>query len=566
MPLILHQMGRLLRLCVAGPGGRMGLVLLALVLGLNLGGVYVTLRLIDWNAQFYSALEKRDAAAAVAQIGMFGLLIGLGAVLYLSAVYLRKGVQIRWRHALTAIALDRWLDNKTHARLRQGVPAAALDNPDQRIAEDCRLFVDKFTEEGLEVVTSAVGLVSYVGLLWSLSSFPLAFTVFGTGVEIPRYMVWAAPVYVLVASALTHWLGRPLLALHAQQQRREADFRFALGHLRQSSEAVALMDGEPAERRLLDARFGAIMRNWRTLMNRDLILGCFTRPYHSTVLRIPMFLALPAYLAGHVALGGLMKLAAAFQNVVTTLSWFIFSYRDLAELGAAVRRLDGFLMALDQLEAPRSIRRQVEGSDGLAVRNLTLATPEGRALQVLADLELERGENAWLSGASGIGKSTLIKALAGLWPHGAGSISLPAGRRIAFLPQAVYLPLADLRSALAYPHPPESLPRHAYAEVLEAAGLGDRLWGLDDPEPPQGLSGGEKQRLALARLMLARPDWAVLDEPTSALDGAAEARLFTALRSALPDTSFVVVAHREPAGLGPLRRIELEPRRLEAVS
>lgn len=326
------------------------------------------------------------------------------------------------------------------------------------------------------------------------------------------------------------------------------------------------MDGEPAERRLLDARFGAIMRNWRTLMNRDLILGCFTRPYHSTVLRIPMFLALPAYLAGHVALGGLMKLAAAFQNVVTTLSWFIFSYRDLAELGAAVRRLDGFLMALDQLEAPRSIRRQVEGSDGLAVRNLTLATPEGRALQVLADLELERGENAWLSGASGIGKSTLIKALAGLWPHGAGSVSQPAGRRIAFLPQAVYLPLADLRSALAYPHPPESLPRQAYAEVLEAVGLGDRLSGLDDPEPPQGLSGGERQRLALARLMLARPDWAVLDEPTSALDGAAEARLFAALRSALPDTSFVVVAHREPAGLGPLRRIELEPRRLEAVS
>lgn len=564
MPRIFSQIGRLLRLCVAGPGGRTGLALLAVVLGLNLGSVYVSLLLIDWNAQFYGALEKRDAAAAVNQIGVFGLLVAVNAAVYLSAVYLRKSVQIRWRLALTSAALDRWLDGRTHVRLRQN--NAAPDNPDQRIAEDCRLFVDKFTEEGLEVVTSIVGLVSYVALLWSLSSFPLAFTLFGVAVEIPRYMVWAAPVYVLISSGLTHWLGRPLLALNAQQQSREADFRFALARLRESSDAVALMAGEAAERRVLDARFGAITRNWRALMNRDLILGCFTRPYHSTVLRIPMFLALPAYLAGHVALGGLMKLASAFQNVVTTLSWFIFSYRNLAELAAAIRRLDGFLDALGRAAEREGVRAATSGLDQLSIQGLALATPEGRALNILADMRLERGENAWLAGASGIGKSTLIKAMAGLWLHGEGRVTLPAGRRIAFLPQAVYLPLADLRTVLAYPQDPAMLPRRAYAEALELVGLEHRLPGLDDDEPPLGLSGGEQQRLALARLVLARPDWAVLDEPTSALDSAAEAQLFAVLRAALPHTSFVVVAHREPAGLGPLRRIELEPYRLEAVS
>ncbi|MGO4338085.1 ABC transporter ATP-binding protein/permease [Labrys sp. KB_33_2] len=564
MPRIFSQIWRLLRLCVAGPGGRTGLALLTVVLGLNLGSVYVSLLLIDWNAQFYGALEKRDAAAAVNQIGVFGLLIAVNAAMYLAAVYLRKSVQIRWRHALTAAALDRWLGGRTHARLRQA--GATPDNPDQRIAEDCRLFVDKFTEEGLEVVTSIVGLVSYVALLWSLSSFPLAFTLFGVAVEIPRYMVWAAPVYVLISSGLTHWLGRPLLALNAQQQSREADFRFALARLREFSDAVALMAGEAAERRVLDARFGAIMRNWRALMNRDLILGCFTRPYHSTVLRIPIFLALPAYLAGQVALGGLMKLASAFQNVVTTLSWFIFSYRNLAELAAAIRRLDGFLDALGRVTDGEGVRTRTSGLDHLSIQGLALATPEGRALNILADMRLERGENAWLAGASGIGKSTLIKAMAGLWPHGEGRVTLPAERRIAFLPQAVYLPLADLRTVLAYPQDPGMLPRQAYAEALQLVGLEHRLPGLDDGELPLGLSGGEQQRLALARLILARPDWAVLDEPTSALDSAAEAHLFAALRAALPHTSFVVVAHREPAGLGSLRRIELEPYTLEVVS
>ncbi len=564
MPPILRQMGRLLHLCVTGPGGWAGLALLLLVLGLNLGGVYVSLLMIDWTAQFFGALEKRDAGAAVGQIGVFGLLIAIGAVIYLSAVYLRKGVQIRWRRALTSAALDRWLGNRTHVRLRHA--AAAPDNPDQRIAEDCRLFVDKFTEEGLELISNLVGLVSYVALLWSLSSFPLAFTLFGVAVEIPRYMVWVAPLYVLIACGLTHWLGRPLLRLNMQQQRREADFRFALARLRESSDAVALMEGEAAERRLLDARFGAIMGNWRALMNRDLILGCFTRPYHTTVLRIPLFLALPAYLAGHVALGGLMKLASAFQNVVTTLSWFIFSYRDLAELAAAIRRLDGFLDALGRVAEREGVQTGRSGLDHLSIQGLALATPEGRPLNILADMRLERGENAWLAGASGLGKSTLIKAMAGLWPHGEGRVTLPAGRRIAFLPQAVYLPLADLRTILAYPRDPGALPRQAYAEVLELVGLEHRLPGLDDGEPPLGLSGGEQQRLALARLILSQPDWAVLDEPTSALDAAAEAQLFSALRGALPQTSFVVVAHREPAGLGPLRRIELEPHRLEAAS
>jgi putative ATP-binding cassette transporter len=559
MPLILRQMWRLLRLCISGSGGLVGLGLLAVVFVLSLGGIYIQLRLIEWSAQFYTALEKHDSSEAVSQIGIFGILIGLGAAQFLVATYLRKIVQIRWRYGLTSICLDRWLADKSHLYLSQAGAQGGVDNPDQRIAEDCCLFVTKLTEEGLELVSNVIGITSYVTVLWSLSSFALPFTLFGLSVEIPRYMVWAAPIYVLISSGLTHYLGRPLMALTAEQQRREADFRFALARLRQSSDAVALMQGEAAERRVLDARFADIAFNWRQLMNRELIMGCFVRPYFMTVLRIPIFLALPAYLAGTVALGGLMKLASAFQNVVTTLSWFIFSYRDLAELAATARRLETFLGAVGHGKPAADTVRQAFTADGaLGTHGMALTTPAGRTLDLAADFLVARGESVWLSGPSGIGKSTLIKALAGLWPHGAGAVTRPEGQSLAFLPQAVYLPLCSLRGALAYPQDPGLVSREAFIEVLGLVGLEHRLADLDNAEVPQGLSGGELQRLALARLILARPDWAVLDEPTGALDAAAEEKLLSVLRTALPRTSFVVISHREPVGLGDLRKIDLQ--------
>lgn len=346
------QMARLIRICVRGHDGRIGVLYLIAILILGFCGIAVSLRMIAWSAAFYDALQRVDGNEILKQIGVFAALTLTSAVLYLIGRCLQQVLQIRWRTALTDEVLSRWLRNQTHWKLRLG--GQGVDNPDQRIAEDCRLFAQLFITQGLGLVNELVAVVSYFSVLWSLSTFALSIRLFGASVEIPRYMVWAAPLYVLLASMLTHALGTPLRKLNLAQQKREADFRFSLGYVRKSSESIALQMGERTERRILDGLYAQIVANWKLLIKRELILGCFTRPYMQTVLRIPVFLALPAFIAGKLTLGGLMQTASAFSNVVTTLSWFIFSYRDLAELAATATRLGQFLAVCDQADSMES--------------------------------------------------------------------------------------------------------------------------------------------------------------------------------------------------------------------
>lgn len=548
---VLGQFWRLLGLCISGRGGKLGLVLFAAVVALKLAGVYATLRIISWTKDFYSALEAVDAKAALTQIGIFGIIVLLNSIRELSSQYLNKLVLIRWRKSLTEAVRDRWLRGKAYWRMADG---SGVDNPDQRIADDCRLFVSGMLSEALDLITNIVAIFSYVALLWQLSSFPLSLAFIGIDFEIPRYMLVAAFVYVGLCSLLTHVLGSPLKKLYVEQQRREADFRFALARMRSNVDEIALLNGEDAERRTLDNRFGGIMGNWRRLINRELILSCFTYPYQHTVLRIPLFVALPAFLAGSVNFGGLMEVSTAFSSVVTTLSWFIFSYRDLADLVAASSRLDGFLRSTDG-----GIASVVKGDDGpLRISGLELRLPDGRALLGVKELTIAPGEAAWLAGASGLGKTTLVKAIAGLWPHANGRIETPRGSML-FLPQRTYVPIGDIMDAVSYPARAEAFSPEARQAALEAVGLGNRLdVALGTGEAGTGgLSGGELQRLALARLLLHRPDFAFLDEATSALDVAAETELLALLRRELPETAFILVAHRKPQGLGALTTVEL---------
>lgn len=557
MTKLLRRLYRLTRLCITGPGGWIGVVQFLVILALGLIGVRVSVRMVSWTADFYNALQKLDAAEAVRQIGIFFVLVAISASLFLSANYLRKLLQIRWRRTLTEAALDRWLAHKAYWHMRDRVDDG-LDNPDQRIAEDCRIFVEKLTQEANDLITSCVALVTYIVLLWSLSSFPLALSLGGHAIEIPRYMLWSAFIHVAIGSVMTYWLGKPLTSLNYRQQHREADYRFGLSRLREHVEPMALAGGEAAERRIIDSRFRAVLANWKQVANRELVLGCFTRPYMATVLRIPLFLALPAFLAGRITLGGLMQIGNAFQNVVTTLSWFIFSYRDLVALVAAAGRLDHFLTATEQAAMPRPPAMLGFGADGLRIRGLELETPQGRRLEPVRDIAVGPGECCWLQAPSGHGKSTLIKAIAGLWPHGGGRIERPDGT-FFFAPQQPYLPLGSLATTLAYPALPERFTADQYRAALAAVGMADLWMEVEQAwiSARHGLSGGEKQRLALARLHLHRPDWIVLDEATSALDVAAEAELLVGLRAALPAAAFIVIAHRPPQGLAACRTIRL---------
>ena len=549
-------------LSARGPGGRIGLVMLTIIIACQLATIWITVRLVQWSADFYNALQKLDAATAVSQIGVFSLLTLSSASLYLGGHFVRRHLHMRWRRRLTHMMLDSWTRNKTLWFLHPaGGGREKIDNPDQRIAEDCDIFVGSMlgTGEGscaglLDFFMSLIGLVSFVTLLWSLATFSLSFSLLGWDVEIPRYMVWAAPFYVVISTLITHALGRPLPRLLAEQQKREADFRSGLMHVRENASSISLSGGEAAERRMLDARFEGIATIWNLVVKRQLIYGLFMRPYFQTVLRIPTFLALPAFFAGKVTFGGLMQLASAFSNVVTTISWFIFNYKFLADLAATTRRLQRFAdaMAGEPAVSPPAVSRH----DELVVSDLLVSAPDGRILFELGSLRVTKGEAVWLHGPSGLGKSTLVKVFAGLWPVYAGSVSLPNGR-LYFTPQQVYMPLGSLLDAAVYPLDSREVSVERVALLLRAVGLGARLnAGVDH----QGMSVGEQQRLAIVRMILARPDWAFLDEATSALDVQTERCLMEVMRRELPDTSFIMIAHREPLGFAGLREVDLVQR------
>ena len=566
---VVKRIWHLWLLCVKGPGGKMALLYAAFVIALNLVEIQIGIKMIQWNKDFYGALEKFDANGALWQIGVFAVLTGINALAYVGATYIRQLMQIRWRTTLTKAALDRWMHNKAYWKLNTS-DTSALDNPDQRISEDCRIFVEKLTggtQETqmsggvLDFFTGLVGLTTYVILLWNLSDFAIEFTVLGKTIVIEHYIVWAAPMYVLLSSLMTHWLGAPLMKLNVIQKQREADLRFSMTRFRESKEAIALQEGEELERGVIDHRYGRVIQNWRRKINREFILGCFTRPYMYSVLRIPLFLSFPAYFLGYVALGGLMQLSQSFLKVVTSLSWFIFSYKNLAELAASGNRL-ATLLNLSEEAANRepAIAKEFSEDGALHVKDMRIQDPLGNDLLYLPELHVKPGEAVWLEGPSGMGKSTLFKSIAGLWQYCSGQVLLPQGKML-FLPQKPYLPLGNLATSIAYPAI-ENDPEEARALLIEV-GLSkeshlEQVEGLAEMMAENTFSGGEQQRLIIARILSVKPDWVFMDEATSALDSDAEKTMYTLLREALPNTGFVVIAHRKPTGLGDFKHVVLE--------
>ncbi|MEN9670072.1 MAG: hypothetical protein RL018_349 [Pseudomonadota bacterium] len=528
-------------------------LLLAIVL-LNLATVYMAVQFNDWNGVFYDALQNKDEPVFWKQLTRFTYLAFGSIAIAVYKFYITQVLEMRWRQWMTSYYLQRWLSNQTFYKLeltRFTKPAGAdqssinTDNPDQRISEDVNQFTTQTISLSMGLLNSVVTLVSFVGILWGLSG-AFSFALGDSSYTIPGYMLWAAVVYCLVGSVLTHYIGKSQIKLNFFQQKYEADFRHHMVRVREYSEAIALDKGERVEKTQLDSRFKTVIGNYLALIKAQKNLIWFTSFFGQAAIIFPFLVASPRFFSGAIQLGQLMQISSAFGQVQNSLSWFVDSYSSLASWRATTDRLTSFDENMLKSEALLAAQTAVEiASDHLSTNDLTLSLPNGKVQLANAALTAHVGDTILLNGPSGSGKSTLFRAFAGIWPFSKGQIQMPANAM--FMPQHPYFPNGTLRDALAYPEPADKYTDAALQTALTDALLPQLANRLDDTEAwGQMLSGGEQQRLAIARVLLKQPQWVFADEATSALDVDAENTLYKRLLASvsIAKGAIISIAHR----------------------
>ncbi len=530
-------------------------LLLAACVGLNLGMVYMMVLFNDWNRVFYDALQNRDADVFWHQLGVFAMLATCFIIVAVYRFYLTQLLQVRWRAWMTRDYLQRWLKGHVFYQLELQ-SKNGTDNPDQRIQEDVQQFTTDTVSLSLGLLDASVTLLSFVGILWGLSG-GFSFDVLGETYNIPGFMVWMALAYALAGSLMGHFIGRSMASLNFTQQRLEADFRHHLMRVREYSEAIALDRGGRVERLSLQERFAQVLDNFMRLLRVQKRYTWFNSGYGQAAVVFPMLVASPRYFSGAIQLGELMQISSAFGQVQESLSWFISNYSRLASWQATTLRLTSFqdqMLAIQVDEATEL----VTGINTLHTTPLTISLPNGEVLLADTSLNAAAGDTVLIRGPSGCGKSTLLRVLAGIWPHvtspthdrrGApityGPVVLP--ERSVFMPQRPYFPEGTLRQALAYPDSAEHYTDEALKNALYDALLPHLVNDLDVAGHwTQQLSGGEQQRLALARVLLKRPRWVFADEATSALDETGEKVLYEKLLTMVREEGggLVSIAHR----------------------
>jgi vitamin B12/bleomycin/antimicrobial peptide transport system ATP-binding/permease protein len=520
-----------------------------------------------WNRGIFDAIEKRDSATVFYLTAVF-FPLAIGSVLLgIAQVFVRMGIQRRWRAWLTNSVVSRWLTGGRYYQLN--LVSGDHQNPEYRIAEDLRIATDSPVDFAAGVTSALLSAATFIVVLWTIGG-ALTVTVAGLTITIPGFLVIAAVLYAAIASGSIMAIGRRFVQISEDKNQAEAEYRYALTRVRENGESIALLGGEQEERDGIDKTFTNVLRQWARLAGQHMRTTLVSQGSSLIAPVVPLLLCAPKFLDGNMTLGQVMQAASAFTIVQTAFGWLVDNYPRLADWNACARRIASLMMSLDGLERAergdgigRIQRGETEGGAILSLHDLSVTLDDGTAVVGEAEVVIEPGERLLVAGESGTGKSTLVRAIAGLWPWGGGSVNFHPDRRLFMLPQKPYVPSGTLRRAAAYPAAAEDWTVEQIGEALEKVGLGHLKDKIEEEEAPwdQTLSGGEKQRLAFARLFLHNPDIIVLDEATSALDAKSQDQMMELMTRELPHATVVSVAHRAELEAFHNRKIVLERRK-----
>jgi putative ATP-binding cassette transporter len=538
---LLPQVGMMLKAFWASPIRNTLLWLAGAILLVVASTAYGQIRLNRWNEPFYDALARRDFQEFLVQLGVFGIIAGALLVLNVFQRWLNETIKLKLREGLTLDLIDLWMLPRRAFWLVNAGPIGV--NPDQRMHEDARRLTELSADLGIGLLQAAILLVTFVSVLWALSA-DFAFPVAGRVIPIPGYMVWAGILYAGAASVLSYWVGRNLIGRNAERYAREAELRFSLVRVNEHIDAISLADGEADEARRIKLNLAAVLAAMRGLVTSTTKLTWITAGYGWLTIVVPILVAAPLYFRGSLTFGGLMMAAGAFTQVQSSLRWFVDNFGAIADWRASLLRVASFRRAMLVSDTLHDVSGRIAFEEGppdeLALENLEIASPGGCTMLDERRVTVRAGEHVVVMGERGAGKTLLFRALAGLWPWGAGRISRPSSARIFFMPRQPYLPPGTLREVLAYPQSVENFEPHAFTDALARAGLRRLVPMLDrtsqwDPE----LNWDDQQGLMLARLLIHQPRWVVIDEVLDAIDRDTRARALEIFSKDLKDAAVI---------------------------
>jgi putative ATP-binding cassette transporter len=548
-PRFARDLWRLTRMYWTSPDASFGAFLLLGAIAFELATVHASVLIADAERQIFDALGDRNVTAFFGAMGVFLSVIVGFVIASTLRIYIRARLEIRWRERVTAGFVDQWMGPEAYCQAE--LHPTGLDNPDQRIADDIRTYVASALGLSLSLLSAAATLYSFGWLLWRMSAnWPMQMG--GIELRVPGLMLWVAIVYALLATFITHLIGRPLIPINFDRLRFEADFRYGLVHFRDNVEPVALARGQQFERRTARGRFGHVIDNWLELIRAQAELTLFTTGIGQANGLVPVLIGAPAYFARHLTLGSLAQTRIAYGQLSAALAWFVNAYQEIAQWRASIARLSSFLDAMDAtrvtLACGEGVRVEESRDDVLRLDDVRLDAPDGRVLLAPTTVRLRAGERIAVVGPAGAGKTTLFRAIAGIWPFGAGRIEVPAGARMMFLTQQPYIPLGTLREAVTYPAAADAFPDAKVREILEFVGLGRLVPKMDQQDLwEHKLSEAERQRVVFARVLLHEPDWILGDNATASLDQAMEKRVYDILRERLPHATLLSITQSAAA-------------------